>query len=549
MTLQAQTGWFACRRCQGLISSHVSGDAIWSCLDGAMHDFAFGAQYRAVWSEFPENVQPGWGTCVRCARLAFRHIQGRCHDGAPHEFAEGAPDLGVPVGPGFEGTEPGWWSCLTCQCLCDIKNPERRCFAGGVHDFTNTWEYAVPVVGSGLQGWWQWCRRCDGLVLSSTSRCRDGNTHDPGGADTYGLPYGVVPEGSQPGWRACVKCGMLVFAGGPASACYAGDVHDLSGALDYSVALGPAPSGAIPGWRHCAKCQTLSFAPFSTGGCPAGGEHDYRESAEYSVFPEWLDEGQPGWRRCGRCDAMTFAQLSHGLCPDGQPHDVSASGAYRVPMGDISTGTESSWRRCSSCQVLVHGPGVCVGGWPHDVVDSPHHGVPLEPPPEGAERGWRRCRHCQELALETEAGGLCTGGGAHEFAGSPAYSVPVETPAPAEVVAPTGEVTAPTGEVVPATPTRPRLKIAESATAIAVDGTGFDAAGAVKLGFVAGAASVKADLVADDHGAFQHVVSEVGASAGPVSVVARDANDVATGRLRSFAPAALAPPVEPLSGE
>ncbi len=526
-----EIGWRSCRRCQGLISLRVPPG---TCLDGGMHDFMYGAEYRAVRDEFPGDVQRAWGPCVRCARLVCRFMEpGVCHDGNVHEFAEFGSEYGVNFGPDVGENEPGWRWCNRCQCLNDAKNPSQRCFAGDSHDFTGSVEYSVSVIRSGLQTEWMWCNRCQGVVHGwGEGVCHEREPHQFDGVTVYALAYGVVPEGSQPGWRLCTKCAGLA-AGGDIGACYAGDAHDFSSALTYSIVVDVVPRGAQPGWRWCSKCQMMSFSQFSLGPCPAGGSHDPSTSAAYSLFPESLFDGQPGWRRCGTCQAMTFTQLTLGVCRDRAPHDVSASGWYTVPYVVVPDGSESRWRRCSRCQLLTFtgggARGICFDGGLHDVTDSQLHGVPIEFAPEGAQPGWRRCARCQGLVFSPGdfAEGVCVDGAAHDVTGSPAYEVAHR---PAEPSSPPAD-------------DQPGLTLTENAEAITVVGTGFGAGRPVQLSFIQGARTVKVEVVVDADGAFRHVVAEVVGSEAGASVVSHEEGGVtATARLRSFVPAPLQPP-------
>ncbi len=528
--MQAQLGWRSCCRCQGLVNIDTPGNR--ECFDQQMHDFTYGAEYRALWSEFPENVQQGWHVCTRCARLVFG-TAGICCDGSAHQIDEFSPVYGVPFGPSPEGTQPGWRSCRRCQCLCDVTNPGRRCFVGGNHDFAGSFEYSVPRIGSGLQEWWLWCSNCQGFFQGQgTGRCHDGEVHSWGGVDTYSLAYGVAPEGTQTAWRLCTKCSLLAFEGiGSTGTCYTsegGGGHDFSSALTYSIPF-TEHVGAQPGWRWCSKCQLLSYTKFGPAPCPAGETHDHSASGAYSIFPSTLLNGQPGWRGCSKCNAMTFTQLSGGLCRDGSPHDVSTGERYTLPIDIVPDGAESSWRCCSRCQTLVRPvdhAGICADGGPHEVVDSRLYGVPTEVVPEGAQAGWRRCTRCQELAFNGSGvpDGLCAGGVAHDFTGSPAYSVAVLPTAP------------------PLPPAGPRLSLTESEQAIVVGGSGFPAKGGVELSFIVGAGSVKAAVAADDQGAVRHVVDQVVARPAGGLVIAVSASGAkASGRLKSFVPAAVPP--------
>lgn len=515
--MEAQNGWRYCRTCQGLISINIGSG---NCLDGSLHDFTYSAEYRAVWSEFAANVQRGWGVCSRCARLSFV-APGTCWDGAPHQYDEFSPEFGVPFGPGHQLTEPGWRWCSRCQCLNNTNNPSHRCFKGGDHDFNGSFEYSVPVIKFGIQTWWTWCTNCQGLFQGvNTGGRHDGNPHQWGGAETYGVAYGFTAPGTQGGWRLCTKCSLLALGGGATGACYKGGEHDFTGTLTYSIPKDTIPDGAQPGWRCCSKCQLLGYNQFAPAPCPAGEAHDYSASGAYGIYPESLSNGQPGWRKCGKCKAMVLTQLSHGQCRDGSPHDVATGDSYEIPLGIVPIGAESSWRCCSRCQALTYGgnPGVCFDGALHELGVSPLYGVPIDSPPEGAQSGWHRCTRCQQL-VAGEPGGVCDGGAPHDVTGSAEYSVAVKAPAP------------------PPPPTGPRLVVTETAASITVDGTGFGGGANVELSFIVGAATLKVSVVCDAEGAFHHVTNDAVASpTGGLLLAKSDSGKVASARLKSVVP-------------
>lgn len=518
-----QSGWRSCRHCQGLVSTRVGS----MCLDEKVHEFGSGADYRAVWIDFPENAQRGWGVCIRCGRLVCRFMGGGvCYDRAAHEFDELSGEYGVHLGPSPDGTQAGWRWCSRCQCLCDANNPSHRCFAEGDHDFSGSGEYSVPIVPRGLRGEWKWCNKCQGL-FQEAGVCHDGEPHQQAGFDAYFLTYGVTPEGAQSGWRLCTKCSLLGFSEAPTSACYAEGAHEFSTTLTYSILKDTSPNDAQPGWRLCGKCGSMNYGHV-TAPCPAGGTHEEGDSP-YSIFPEQLNGGQPGWRACGKCRAMNFSQLSPGVCRDGFPHDLSASNSYSIPWGEAPIGGESSWRHCSRCEGLASqaGPGgVCFDGGPHDLLDSSLYGLPIEFPPDGAEAGWRRCTRCQQLAFEGSNGepGICVGGNPHDFGGSPAYSIAVER------------------TISPPPVSEPQLELTESEASIVVDGAGFTAKASIEVSFVAGASSIKVPVTADEQGHFQYTVDQVIArEKGGVVTAAEKDGGLASARLRSFVPA----PVEP----
>lgn len=523
--MEAEMGWLACRKCRGLVNTRAGNGEC--ALDKGLHDIMFSADYRAVWNEFPNDVQRGWGWCSKCSRLACRFVSpGVCTDGAGHEFPEFSAELAVPFGPhASDDYEAGWAWCNRCQCLVDTRFGASACFAGGNHDHGGSLDYWAPVVRVGVQSWWQWCGRCQGLMRAGCGVCHDGQPHLEG-AHGYTLTYGVAPERTQPGWRACVKCAVLTFGGNGDRPCYAGGAHELSGDLVYSVPIEVTPDAAQPGWRWCNKCGLLSLAQAAVGPCPTGGSHDHGGSGAYAVMTEFPAGGQPGWRRCATCDAVTFTQLGNGACRDGSPHDVGTGRSYYVPIYGGADEGESGWRLCRRCQVLFYsreGRGVCVTGGPHDPLDSPLYVGPTAASSDRVEPGWRRCAFCREMAFEG-GGGRCVSGGPHDFSASPAHILAVG-PDPEE-------------QKVPPAPAGPQLVVTESAERIAVDGTGFGADASVELLIIHSGTTTTTSLTADGSGAFRHTVEPVVADPAGGSLIARPRDGrPATKRLREFVPA------------
>src|SRR5215212_6554699 len=102
--MDAQIGWRACRRCNGLANINAPGNA---CLGGEVHDIDFSPEGRVWVGEMPPGVAPDLGLCSRCARLASRGGNSKCWDGAPHSFEEFSPPYGLATGV-VAGAAHGW---------------------------------------------------------------------------------------------------------------------------------------------------------------------------------------------------------------------------------------------------------------------------------------------------------------------------------------------------------------------------------------------------------------------------------------------------------
>jgi hypothetical protein len=163
----------------------------------------------------------------------------------------------------------------------------------------------------------------------------------------------------QGGWKWCVNCTGLFFAGNPSQGVCPVEQRphsaDLSGT--YLLRLGgeSAPpgntgpplnvnySGQQGDWRWCHKCQGLFFAGNpSQGVCPADYlPHDGSQSGHYAiVFDDGASLiGQTNWRWCPKCQGLFFAgHTDWGLCPAdhgilalrANQHDADQSGQYQL---------------------------------------------------------------------------------------------------------------------------------------------------------------------------------------------------------------------------
>ena len=136
----------------------------------------------------------------------------------------------------------------------------------------------------------------------------------------------------QEGWRWCVKCEGMFYAGHGAGVCPKGGAHDGSGSAHYKVMMNSAFPYGQNGWRWCKKCQGLHYGGFGPGLCAAGGGHDGTGSGDYRVVANSpYAERQQGWRYCHRCQGMFFSEHpTHGSCPAGGQHDPTGSFAYAI---------------------------------------------------------------------------------------------------------------------------------------------------------------------------------------------------------------------------
>ena len=175
-------------------------------------------------------------------------------------------------------------------------------------------------------------------------------------------PAGAVGAG----W---FRLGQGGFGWKPAP-CAADTTHVVegSGASEYLVDAEHADPKAQAGWRLCLECHGLFFAGFGGGVCPAGGQHRAWPSVEYRVLHDLADFdllGTPieqGWRWCGQCQLL-FHSGSPTLCPARNPdgssksHDSTGSFRYAMRQRPVSAefGLHAHWQRCRGCGGLHYG--------------------------------------------------------------------------------------------------------------------------------------------------------------------------------------------------
>jgi hypothetical protein len=139
-----------------------------------------------------------------------------------------------------------------------------------------------------LQSGWHACYNCSLLWLGDAGQGRcPGATpyffpgHAPAGS--YLLHFDEKVKHEQRGWRYCVKCASLWFAGADSNGgvCAAGGGHSQDGS-NFSVRLGKKkPHGYEDYWRCCAKCSGLWNSNYYADPCPAGGDHSDQASGKY----------------------------------------------------------------------------------------------------------------------------------------------------------------------------------------------------------------------------------------------------------------------------
>ncbi|WP_159013265.1 hypothetical protein [Acidisoma sp. S159] len=201
----------------------------------------------------------------------------------------------------------------------------------------DTWRFNFDLVlalsdGSTLSG------RVQGLELSRNNQQQEFELQRLLSVERHGQeisvadgPAGYFQEGDlQSGWRRCLKCQGMYFAGsGNGGICAVGGEHASDGSGDY---LFDGGASGQHDWRWCNKCQLLHFGGVQPSVCAAGGLHSSTGSADYVLInndPGAL--GQSGWNWCQKCQVLHFAgEESLGACASGGTHSSDGSGNYTL---------------------------------------------------------------------------------------------------------------------------------------------------------------------------------------------------------------------------
>ena len=235
----------------------------------------------------------------------------------------------------------------------------------------------------------------------------------------------------QDGWRHCVKCHGLYFAGSPSSTCPAAGAHDFHGGGNYTLNLNSPAAPGQHNWRHCIKCQGLFFAGNSGSRCPVGPgmAHDSAGSGDYALVENSPDSpGQKNWRWCKKCQGLFYAGLSGSVCPAQGAHVMAGSGVYSLHVTPADT--QQNWRWCYKCQgIFFAGNPVsaCPAGGAHAKTGGPtpsgNYILAVDCADAPGQPGWRWCSKCQGLWMGLKSGSVCPAGGAHLLTASGIYSL------------------------------------------------------------------------------------------------------------------------------
>ncbi len=195
----------------------------------------------------------------------------------------------------------GWASCSKCQGMYFAGFPDFKgvCPAGGQHEHTNSFTYAMPhdlPPTANVQSEWRSCPRCQGLFFGPLQgTCPKGGAHSADGSFNYGLR--VEPP---------VSADTHVFDSGPLSSNLAlggsvhivtrqngnftfhADAHDSGfDNIDYVVsAVLMTTSGIAFTFQHAGHTEgTSAGLPFGT---PNRDDHFDSGGTNPAIGTEWL---------------------------------------------------------------------------------------------------------------------------------------------------------------------------------------------------------------------------------------------------------------------
>ena len=138
--LVLQPAWRRCKVCQGLV---YSGFGAALCLNGEPHDFSGSPDYSVPFESAPPWTQTGWWWCRKCEGLFLGADAGFCVAGGRHD-PTGSAHYSVPYGDETTpGTEPGWRFCERCTRLIRPVAGDGDCFDGGPHELLGSGNYSV----------------------------------------------------------------------------------------------------------------------------------------------------------------------------------------------------------------------------------------------------------------------------------------------------------------------------------------------------------------------------------------------------------------------
>jgi hypothetical protein len=160
VSIDSQSGWRWCQKCQGLVfaggSSRAGSQLVFlhanpgPCFAGAKHDTSRSAAYAVPFARGGAGMHSRWAWCYKCQGLySTVHKHGHwCPAGDKHDGSR-SPAYAVPFGPAGAGMQAGWAWCKSCTGLFYALNPDAgACVSGTKHNRLHGAPFALAM-GSG----------------------------------------------------------------------------------------------------------------------------------------------------------------------------------------------------------------------------------------------------------------------------------------------------------------------------------------------------------------------------------------------------------------
>ena len=521
---EGQDGWRFCTQCRSLFRESAAPDRCVGTPDGLGTHFPMGLKFRVPFAPTGIHGQHGWCFCGKCGVLFYREPDGRpglapagvCPASGGHLHGDRAyvlPTIAEGESLPPEDGQPDWRYCVRCAALFWNGEPWKGTCPGApgggvrLHPVLNDqgryapFRIARPVgitqlnevpnaafgfedtvyvtagiadhprPGDPAKGHYL-CSNSDPAVpgdykiefLLSPKLGWCGVDLPPGAESPSLFPHDirgfkfilplVTPNttSTEGGWRICATCDTLFWSAydndDPYGACQKGGRdnprkgHKPRPGLKFALRRFLAEDHEYQAWCRCKKCSALFWIkrdgdPADTGRCPASGFHD-AEASDYGARHVWRLEdatNQRGWRFCEKCHGLYFYAYigrPQGVCPLGGEHRAHGL-EFVLPHGVGESPTQQTdWRFCDDCFGLFYAGYPTKGYCPTNKANghrSAGHVFSLPHTLElSGERdpGWRFCVRCFGLFRARDGNGVCPVDGQSHAPDGLAFQLPAQ---------------------------------------------------------------------------------------------------------------------------